>query len=563
MTFLPIVARELRVAARRPATFWTRTIMALGAIGVGIFLFLANLESPSQFASQRIFLGLIFLSSIFCLLAGRRFTADSISEEKREGTLGLLFLTDLKGYDIVLGKLAATSLNGFYGLLAIFPMLAVPMLMGGITNGEFWRAVLGLANTFLFSLAVGVFASAISREARRAMGANLVLLIAIIGLPGALAGALFFFLPTHPAYHALLFSCPLYSLYWCDDSLYRAHQSYYWCSVATVHVLTWGLLTAASWVVPRSWQDRSSRAQPRGAPLDNQRQVRRIEYRRRLLNVNAFYWLAARSRFKSLQVWGLFLFIGLWWLWATWQLGPLWLTDNISGTNLATAIMLNVALKLWIGLEACRQLAEDRKAGAFELLFSTSLTVHDVIRGQFLALRRQFLWPTVLAGIVVLIFMIAAVEHALQDRLTLFGMWLAAIALFAVDVTALVWTSMFCALSTRGPNHATVLAVTRIILIPSLILVVVIVIANVTTAMGGISDLPFLFYFSCWVGLGLLADLVYGLAAWRRLPSRFRQLACEGALKKTASSLSRFARLKPKGIANSLSAYPYSDSPKL
>ena len=44
--------------------------------------------------------------------------------------MGLIFLTDLKGYDVVLGKLAATSLNGFYGLLAVFPLLAFPLLTG-------------------------------------------------------------------------------------------------------------------------------------------------------------------------------------------------------------------------------------------------------------------------------------------------------------------------------------------------------------------------------------------------------------------------------------------------
>ena len=42
-----------------------------------------------------------------CLLAGVLLTADCLSEEKREGTLGLLFLTDLKGYDVVLGKFMA------------------------------------------------------------------------------------------------------------------------------------------------------------------------------------------------------------------------------------------------------------------------------------------------------------------------------------------------------------------------------------------------------------------------------------------------------------------------
>jgi len=36
----------------------------------------------------------------FTLLCGVFLTSDCLSEEKREGTLGLLFLTDLKGFDI-------------------------------------------------------------------------------------------------------------------------------------------------------------------------------------------------------------------------------------------------------------------------------------------------------------------------------------------------------------------------------------------------------------------------------------------------------------------------------
>ena len=92
----------------------------------------------------------------YCLAYGRRSTADCLSQEKREGTLGLLFLTDLKGHDVVLGKLVATSVRGFYGLLAVFPVLAVPLLLGGTTSGEFWRVVLVLMDTFLFSLAIGI-----------------------------------------------------------------------------------------------------------------------------------------------------------------------------------------------------------------------------------------------------------------------------------------------------------------------------------------------------------------------------------------------------------------------
>jgi hypothetical protein len=39
MTFLPIVARELRVAARRRGTYWVRSGAALGILVVGTWFF--------------------------------------------------------------------------------------------------------------------------------------------------------------------------------------------------------------------------------------------------------------------------------------------------------------------------------------------------------------------------------------------------------------------------------------------------------------------------------------------------------------------------------------------
>ena len=111
MTFLPIVARELRVAARRRGTYRMRLAMVWGALITGTSIFVATVGATAQQTGQYIFQGLSWLCLLYCLLSGRRWTADCLSEEKREGTLGLLFLTDLKGYDVVLGKLAAEGKN--------------------------------------------------------------------------------------------------------------------------------------------------------------------------------------------------------------------------------------------------------------------------------------------------------------------------------------------------------------------------------------------------------------------------------------------------------------------
>src|SRR5206468_2120380 len=122
MTFLPVVDRELRIAARRRQTYWTRFFAALSTLALGAWIW--GWLAAEQAASDR---GLILfqtvsgLAFVYCLLGGIGITADCLSQEKREGTLGLLFLTDLKGYDVVLGKLSATSLNALYRLFSVFP----------------------------------------------------------------------------------------------------------------------------------------------------------------------------------------------------------------------------------------------------------------------------------------------------------------------------------------------------------------------------------------------------------------------------------------------------------
>ena len=91
MTFLPIVERELRAASRRRSGYWLRSGYGLMAIIVGFFVFLANIDSPSRNIGRDMFDALGWLSMPYCLLCGIRLTADCLSQEKREGTLGLLF----------------------------------------------------------------------------------------------------------------------------------------------------------------------------------------------------------------------------------------------------------------------------------------------------------------------------------------------------------------------------------------------------------------------------------------------------------------------------------------
>jgi ABC-type transport system involved in multi-copper enzyme maturation permease subunit len=485
--------------------------------------------TPSGKLGQYLFQVMSSVCFLYCILVGARTTADCLSEEKREGTLGLLFLTELKGYDVVFGKLAATSLNGFYCLLAMFPVLAVPLIMGGITNGEFWRTVLVLVNIFLFSLAIGILASVLSWNLRGAMGANFLLLLLLAGALPACAGAIAYFSPSHRVVPELLYSCPVYSFYLSSDAFYRWAIRHFWWSTGVVHALTWLLVALASWLVPRSWQDRPS-GDGQARWRDRWRvwvygvwvygdAARRKAFRTRLLNVNAFYWLAARAWFKPAGVWLSLGFVACWWLYMPVILHFNWFDEFFI---LYTALILNSLLKLWIAVEAGQRLAEDQKMGALELLLSTPLSVRDILRGQWLALRRQFLRP-LLVVIAAELLLILAVPS--QSDLTVLSFGMAGILLLVIDLVALTWVAMATALTARSPNHASVSTIFRVLILPWVVCGAVGVMVNLWFATRGAPAPEWKFYLGLWFWSGIVADLAFGLPAWWQLRTRFRHLA--------------------------------------
>jgi ABC-type transport system involved in multi-copper enzyme maturation permease subunit len=524
MTFLPIVNRELRVTARRQATYSLRLLAALGALVTSAFIYGVRLTAPPRQLGHEIFWGLAVLALLYGIISGRRATADCLSSEKREGTLGLLFLTDLKGYDVVLGKLAANSLNGFYALLAIFPVLALPLLMGGITSGEFWRVVLVLIVTFLFSQAVAIFASVVSRDARQAMGTNFLLFLLLAAAGPLCAAGIASFLSTRPrVIPGFFFSCPGYTLYLAEATRYAICKPQFWWSAGIIHGLTWLLVALTSLLAPHSWRDKPLNPGTRTWRglwhrwLYGTDTTRRA-FRKRLLDVNAFYWRAARVRLKPLGVWLLMAFVAGWWIFMRLKFAFNWDDGSLM---LITALMLNTVLKAWTGIEAGQTLAEEQKMGTLELLLSTPLRVWDILVGQLLALRRHFLMP--LAGVigVELIVGLSAGRLSLDSKILMCA--ILNVIMLLTDLVALIGVGMAAGLTARSPTHASVSTISRVLVLPWVGYFAIVV--AVLSASQAPNEIGWRFYLYLWFGLGLLADLAFGLPAWVGIQTRFRRLA--------------------------------------
>jgi len=164
-------------------TYWLR---ALGGLGAAALLVLASGANPGISSAQwgaRLFASLNLAAYYFILLGVPLLTADCLSREKREGTLGLLFLTPLRPWEIVVGKAITQGLRGATLLGALTPLLLLPSLWGGVSWLEVALAALIQTSAFLIALTSGIIVSSVARQpVRSALAASLLSLTAAVPL---------------------------------------------------------------------------------------------------------------------------------------------------------------------------------------------------------------------------------------------------------------------------------------------------------------------------------------------------------------------------------------------
>jgi hypothetical protein len=94
----------------------------------------------------------------------------------------------------------------------------------------------------------------------------------------------------------------------------------------------------------------------------------------------------------------------------------------------------------------------------------------------------------------------------------------------AADMVALSWSAMWLGLINRKPNRAALLALTRIIVLPVVLFLVLIFLWAISSRGDELPNAAFLF----WIILGLGADLYFGLSARLKLCGEFRTIVAEG-----------------------------------
>ncbi len=157
-----ILRRELLEMSRRRGSHAPRWVAAGLLMGGFAWAWWSLRILPNQ-AGPGLF-GLLGRCTVLLIWLGAPLmTADVIARERREGTLGLLWLTPLTPGQVILAKTAAEALRAGVMLMATVPVMVLPMLLGGVGWPEVIRLVLMAGAALALALASGVAASAIWR----------------------------------------------------------------------------------------------------------------------------------------------------------------------------------------------------------------------------------------------------------------------------------------------------------------------------------------------------------------------------------------------------------------
>lgn len=174
----PVLAREVKERFRgRRAGWWiTLWVIAMGSLFYTVYLIAQN--SVRQFGLGRLvatgYIGqymfqavsLLMVTAVVMVVPGM--TALAVVAEREKQTLALLQVSQLTAFQLVKGKLASSLAYFLLILVLLSPVLAVPLLFGGMTVGD----VLGaLGMLVVIAATVGSISVWVSARARSSRGA--------------------------------------------------------------------------------------------------------------------------------------------------------------------------------------------------------------------------------------------------------------------------------------------------------------------------------------------------------------------------------------------------------
>jgi ABC-type transport system involved in multi-copper enzyme maturation permease subunit len=158
----PIFAREVLTLPRRSRHYVMRTVYfgVLWVLGLTVWQATVGWEAPATLGDLARFgllqfQVLVYVQLTLVLFFAALSAASTITLEKDRRTFVLLLITDLRSYEIVLGKLLGSLLQIVLFLLGTLPIFCLSLLLGGIDGEQVLQALLVLFGTALAAGSLG------------------------------------------------------------------------------------------------------------------------------------------------------------------------------------------------------------------------------------------------------------------------------------------------------------------------------------------------------------------------------------------------------------------------
>ncbi|HNU50214.1 MAG TPA: hypothetical protein PKJ98_04765 [Verrucomicrobiota bacterium] len=531
MIGLPVFARELQRAQRRQRTYWLRLAAAVAAVGV-CWGYTDTLQSYTMAGSvgRTMFFLLGGAMYALALVSGLFLTAPSLREEKETRILELLLLTPLRPHHLLFGKLAARSLQSLQMVFAALPVLAVPVVVGGVSFTEFTRMATLLLTTMFLSLVIGLWAAAVWTHARSAMFGALVALsgltIAWLGVDQGLLS-----LAGLGGLESCLLPGPLQALFLVSELDSAQATSTFGQSL----VFTAAVVVALFWLtcrqLPRACTEQALgdwRTRGRNTVTVTDGEIReRRQSRRRALRHNPGFWLAWKRRGSAWQSAAMVLTVTALWVGAWVQFGG----PHPEGRFLALLglpALLHGLLKVMAAGRTASSLAFLRNSGELELLLVTGLSTRRLVRGLRQARLREMRVPILLVALVdagVVLVGQRALDPQDQAELWL-CLWLF-IVMLGVDLFVLLRVGLWQGLVRPNVLQAVTASVLMILVWPWLLFAMTVGFAPTVYLYGLVLDEPlgwFLGAATWWWAIGFANNAVYYFRARNQLRDNLREL---------------------------------------
>jgi len=414
-----VCLRELRSQSRTPATWRWRWWTVLALLGTLTFSVIGSPLASNAAVGLALYRTLASVLGLLAILAPAGMVCDALSREVREGTMPLLRLTPLSMAGIVLGKGMSGGLRSFGLLVGATPMLAVPVLIGGVGPREVATTAIALAALVTMSLSAGLWASALARTPGMALARAYAALAVILLVVAVMVSGMDPFTGSvmTPRWQVFLFHDAWLKVCGVPDA---GGQSMNWLrplpptpqlktflslAVRALWLLAFALVVSAFWIGRAKRQlarqaASESQGRPEGAMGKRFVRVpaglvaRHGRWRLGVLARNPLEWLARRTPRRALMRWFWLGAAGL--IWAQMAMSMDW---GIFGHGLDSNVFpwILTAAAIW---STATVLREERRTGTLEMILVTGLTETQIVRSVLRTTRQTYL-PAALLGAVV------------------------------------------------------------------------------------------------------------------------------------------------------------------